>query len=495
MGAGVLLISTYGIGNFYFTKSPSITYFKFIYKRYSNFSMEFLQQFFNKPGNFNNKISCNLPINGDLINKIYLVVILPKIESLDENIFIRWYNYVGFNIIKNIELIIDGKLIDRHNNNWLYIYNELQKNGKDINKLIGNVVELTKFEKSKNKYKIYVPLSFWFNKYISNSLPIVALSKSEILINIEFNHINKCLQITPSHYIHLKDSFPLFIPFELIKIDDNDEYIIFVSFDNTTLNMGYTKLNPATKLKPNSKLEGIESKYQTYVYSPDSNIYKTIISNSEINNFNMFKLSYQQKLLDNINFVDSYLLINYIYLDKDERKKFIDTEITYIIDILQIENSKNLFNLNNKINIGLSKLTKEIFIFAQLKNIINDYHCSHYNFTTSFCDGNSIIKTFNLNINGIKREISSELHFYNYLQSYLYHTNNVIKGLLTYSFALLPFEIQPTGFINFSQINNCFINLQLDKIFEDTHVILNIYALSYNLLLVKNGTAKLLFNY
>jgi len=86
-------------------------------------------------------------------SKIYLVVILPHINILDDSIFLRWYNYIGYVIIKNVEFLIDGKLIDKHTNKWFYIYNELQKNNsyESLNKLIGNVEELYKFEKSKNK--------------------------------------------------------------------------------------------------------------------------------------------------------------------------------------------------------------------------------------------------------------------------------------------------------------------------------------------------------
>jgi hypothetical protein len=72
--------------------------------------------------------------------------------------------------------------------------------------------------------------------------------------------------------------------------------------------------------------------------------------------------------------------------------------------------------------------------------------------------------------------------------------------IYTYSFALYPFEHQPSGTCNFSRFDT--IRLALDNIncnnkaseyceFDENSNYLNIYALSYNILLIHSGTAQL----
>ena len=47
MGGGVIQLVAYGAQDIYLTGNPQITFFKSIYKRYTNFSMESIQQTFN----------------------------------------------------------------------------------------------------------------------------------------------------------------------------------------------------------------------------------------------------------------------------------------------------------------------------------------------------------------------------------------------------------------------------------------------------------------
>lgn len=495
MTAGLMILASYGIENMYLTYNPQITFFKMVYKRHTNFSIESIPQFFNIQANFSNKVSCIISKNGDLINKIYVVVTLPNIQSLPNDIVIRWVDYIGYVLIKNVELEIDGKIIDKHCSDWFYIINELNKNNNNngLNKMIGNIKLLTDYTKYKNDYTLYIPLEFWFCKYIVQSLPIIALENSEIKINIEFNDIENCVITGPTHYICISDTICLFKLFEFIQINDSNHYIIFINFNLQNMKMGYIKTNNNLSLKINDKLYGISSFFETKVYNPNNNIYLDIISNLEITNLTKSNTDFRN--IYNIVLKNAFLFIDYIYLDNIERKKFIKSEHEYLISICQFDNDKNLYNTNNKIKLGYFFPTKEFIIRSQLDYMINQYYKNHFNYTTSI-DNNkskSLIKKIQIKLNGFNRETNLDKELYTYIQSLNYHNFITPKGVFLYSFSFYPSDYQPSGSANLTKIDDISIDLTLEPISYDNKAKIRVYAISYNVLKIKNGLAKLLF--
>lgn len=495
MTGSIMQLATYGVENIYLTDKPQITFFKMVYKRYTNFSVDNIPQYFNSVANFNTKVSCILGKNGDLINNIYVVVSLPQIPILNNGIVVRWVEYLGYNLLKTIELEIGGKVIDTQYSEWLYIWNELNiKNNKaGLNNMIGNIDKLIKFENSKSSYILYIPLNFWFCRDIYNSLPIIALNNADIKINIEFEDINKCIITGPTHYIIITDAICIFKPYELLKINNSNKFIQFINFDNATLKLGYIKTDITISLNPNDILYGLESTYSTKVYDPTTNLYKLITTNNEILNFSKSNTLFRN--IFNLSLLDAYLMVDYIYLENNERIKFINSPLTYLIDICQYDNDKLVFNINNKIKIGYSYPTKEILIRAQYTNINNIYYNNPFNFTTSLDNKNSksLIKNLQIILNGFNRENNYDNNFYNYIQSYQHHNNVPPKGLFLYSFSINPFNIQPSGVCSFSKFDDISFDITLEKISYENQVKIRIYALSYNILKIENGICSLLF--
>lgn len=75
MGGGLVQLAGYGLQDMYLTSKPTITYFKMVYKRHTNFSSESIPQYFQNQPNFGSRYTCNIAKNGDLIGEIYLCVI------------------------------------------------------------------------------------------------------------------------------------------------------------------------------------------------------------------------------------------------------------------------------------------------------------------------------------------------------------------------------------------------------------------------------------
>jgi hypothetical protein len=79
MGSGLLILVSVGKENIYLSSQPDITYFKIAYKRYSNFSIETVAQYFKTIPDFGRRVTVNISKNADLLSQIYLFVSLPDI--------------------------------------------------------------------------------------------------------------------------------------------------------------------------------------------------------------------------------------------------------------------------------------------------------------------------------------------------------------------------------------------------------------------------------
>ena len=111
MTGGIMQLASTGIQNKYISGNPQITFFKIVYKRHTNFSMESIEQTFNGSADFGKKVTCTVSRNGDLMGPCYLEATLAN----DSNNC----NRVGFQLIKQCELRIGGQMIDRHYSQWL----------------------------------------------------------------------------------------------------------------------------------------------------------------------------------------------------------------------------------------------------------------------------------------------------------------------------------------------------------------------------------------
>jgi len=79
MTGGLINIVSYGAQDLFLTGTPEITYFKIVYRRHTNFSMESIRLKFEDPPDFNKVGRLTFPKNGDLIHKCYLEITLPEI--------------------------------------------------------------------------------------------------------------------------------------------------------------------------------------------------------------------------------------------------------------------------------------------------------------------------------------------------------------------------------------------------------------------------------
>ena len=108
MAGGLMQLVAYGAQDVYLTGNPQITFFKVVYRRHTNFSIEAIEQTFNGTPGFGRKVSCPITRNGDLITRMYVKCTLPSNNA--DNYVTR----VGHALIKSVELQIGGSKIDKH---------------------------------------------------------------------------------------------------------------------------------------------------------------------------------------------------------------------------------------------------------------------------------------------------------------------------------------------------------------------------------------------
>ena len=181
MGGGLMQLVAYGAQDIYLSGNPQITFFKVVYRRHTNFSMESIAQTFNGSTSFGKKVTCTISRNGDLINRMYVQATIGHTGG-------TLADWVGHKLIKSVEIEIGGQRIDKHYGEWLHIWNELSQTAGHYKG----------YQKMVEGEKVYVPLQFWFCRNPGLALPLIALQYHEVKINIEFGSIADCFTDNPA---------------------------------------------------------------------------------------------------------------------------------------------------------------------------------------------------------------------------------------------------------------------------------------------------------
>ena len=221
MGGGLMQLVAYGAQDVYLTGNPQITFWKVTYRRHTNFAMESIEQTFNGQADFGRRVTCTISRNGDLAYRTYLQVTLPQIgQTLDDgDVYARWLDFPGEQLIQSVEVEIGGQRIDRQYGDWMHIWNQLtlsKEQERGYYKMVGNTTQLTYLtdpdfanvdgpcdsdapkqvcapRNALPETTLYVPLQFWYCRNPGLALPLIALQYHEVKINLDLRPIDECL--------------------------------------------------------------------------------------------------------------------------------------------------------------------------------------------------------------------------------------------------------------------------------------------------------------
>jgi hypothetical protein len=478
MGGGLMQLVAYGAQDIYLTGNPQVTYFKIIYRRHTNFSLESVEQTFNGSADFGKKVTCTISRNGDLIHKTYLQVVLPDVivpvshaPAAGGGLGFRWLNWIGHALVKSVEIEIGGQKIDKHYAAWLHIWNELtQSAGHALGyaNMVGNTPDLTSItsvtqgvdtvDKVVKGQTLYIPLQFWFCRNAGLALPLIALQYHEIKINLDISPV-------------------------------------------TDLYWCGTRVSAAAAW--------------------DTNTPSNVVVPS---------LSYCS------------LWVDYVYLDTEERRRYAKVSHEYLIEQLQFTGDESTSNNSYKVKLNFNHPCKELVWVCAPDDMTSDSAPAKFagkqwfNFTDNYDNttnlawmmanagapgganligqnavygaGQNPVLRAKIQLNGHDRFSEREGRYFNLVQPYQHHTNIPAKGINVYSFALLPEEHQPSGSCNMSRIDNATLQLALTDASVKVPVgsawpglsdgstrnaKIKVFAINYNVLRIMSGMGGLSF--
>jgi hypothetical protein len=427
MSGGILDLVSKGKDNIIII-NPTITFFKCVYRSHTLFTIQPIIQKFKSNVDFNKRSICTLSLTGDLINKITLVIELPAITS---DVKFAWKSKIGFIIIDNIEIEIAGQLIDRHYGSWLAIWYSLTySNYQRYDNIIGDSYVLNEYSYNKPSYKLFIPLQFWFNRFIGLSLPILCMQKTTININLNLEKVENCISVMKCAKVNKPVKGQLFQNGVTANVIDYNVINDIIKYTVKDCDFDY-----------DDKI--VDKKGDSYI----------LTSSNTTQCFNYC-----------IKIKNAYLVVDYIYLDPIERKLFLNQRHEYLID--QVLYNQRYISLYDVVELDFKFLCKYIV-----------------------WEGIDAIKQ-SLLFNDNEGVILKDNSYYNSVQPYEYCKRGGAVKLNMYSFSSNPFGFSPEGYIN---LNNIKLSLKIlggdNKIYG-----VKFYAVCYNLLRVGDGTCSLVFD-
>jgi hypothetical protein len=136
--------------------------------------------------------------------------------------------------------------------------------------------------------------------------------------------------------------------------------------------------------------------------------------------------------------------------------------------------------------------TKKCLLISNI-NINDQFNYLYYNITTN--KNEYLINKNVIVINSINRMDLNSIEYYDIIQKYQYNFYNKQKGIFLYSFSLNTLDLQPSGSLNFSKIDDAYIQLNINNIVSYQNPInIQAYAIQYNILKISNGIGGLIFD-
>ena len=455
MGGGLMQLVAYGAQDIYLTGNPQITFFKVVYRRHTNFSVESIKQTFNGTNSFGNTVTATISRNGDLVTNMYLQFQLPalaKVAIADDgtaNDLIAYTNEVANALVEEVELEIGGQRIDKHYSEWLSIWSELNLSSsqkgqtvfegynamvgrntvvEDVADPVATIGDLTgkaagTSQTVANDITYYTPLRFWFNRNPGLALPLIALQYHEVKVRMKLRQRD-----------HL---------FRHVEQGDGGRVI-----DPATCAVG----GGAVTLK------------------------------------------------------NANLWVDYVYLDTDERRRFAQVSHEYLIEQLQ-EKETTVSTATASVSLNFNHPVKElVWAFVRSARATGGLATDNPRTGNQWLNFESDDKAANtsqptrhfgtatLKLNGHERFEERDASYFNLVQPYQHHTSAPQRQVYVYSFALKPEEHQPSGTCNFSRIDNAQLELKTVVIPTGETLNMKLYAVNYNVLRIMSGMGGLAYS-
>lgn len=482
MPGGLLQLVGVGAQNELVNGNPTMTHFRSVYRKHTNFAMESIRMPFSSsnlefPTIGTRTISCRIDRYAQLLHDCYLVLRIPDIWSplkflngatppvgydVRTNSIgyeFQWIENIGYNLIDHVDITMNGQPIQRLRGEWLKMYSYLTHDAnkrKLVDEMVGNVAETydpshaydrngqyphaiapdalpTTFPQTKvpepsiRGRQLVIPLHFWFCENPGLALPLVSLQNSEVYINVTLRSIENLytvVDVNPTSRTYGRRVSPTQYPLSMF-------------------------LSPPLKTG--------------------------LPSNPALTTF----------------FPDPYVEGNFIYLSEMEMNQLAQADQTFLIKTVRYVNKEGQFGGNTDLELPMFNLVTRIVFASQRSDrmLVNDWDnytnwddprrapwsainsdiptglfSSGQQQATSVFPKNAVVDGL-LMFDGKDRFQTKPLPFFSLQQMYRHTTGQTpeLPGVYMYSFALEHGTYQPSGAANGSMFNKVILRLTLQQ--------------------------------
>lgn len=227
--SGTLTLAATGIQDQWFTGDPQFSYFLVLYKRHTKFALEQIETPMSGTYDFGSHLNCIFPREkGDLLRNLTLKITMRDIEMPsiittvpEQSTFEKLWNIpftASFfhNLVEYAEIVIGGQVIERITGEYIYMYQQLQNTESDLltaqmrmnahgdfiehvnnsDDALGDVYPTVGpsslgYDTNGYYYTYYLELPFFFYKNPSLAIPMCALTKHSIEVNVQLRPFSR----------------------------------------------------------------------------------------------------------------------------------------------------------------------------------------------------------------------------------------------------------------------------------------------------------------
>lgn len=516
-GGGLLQIVAQGKQDVFLTGNPSVTWFKFVYRRYTNFAIESQRMYFDGSPNFGQKLTCLVPRNGDLLGPMFLKVTLPPLYYTGSGKPVGYVNSPGHALIQEISIQIGEQEIDKQTGQFMEIWSSLTVDASQragFEQMIGQrpgypFIDCSNCAPDVSGNATAVP-NYIFSR--ENGNPLLDISGVAVTTGppAYINPNTNSGQVpapggTPNVVPANSTAFPFPRAYDDPILGPQVLYIPLRFWFNKNpglylplLAMQYHPVRINITLAPLQNMF-----YSSALYNPEKTPNTPCQANAG--------LSVQPAQ------IGLELWGDYVFLDVAERRRFVSAPLEYLIE--QVQYTPPLAIPANSrtatLSLNFNHPIKE-FIWVLQRNIMINRHeyfnwssLGFYEIMMNRINGlvqplprTDLLIDAKIQLDGQDRFDARDAKYFRLVQPYQRHTTIPSdRYIYVYSFALRPEDQQPSGTLNASRIDNITlqIGLQDPTLAYNTSATFGdmsayVYAVNYNVLRVIDGYAGLLFS-
>ena len=439
MGGGLMQLVAYGAQDVYLTGNPQVTFFKTVHRRHTNFAMETISNNFSGSVEFGRRATCTISRNGDLVHKMYLMVTLPNLKNGSKSL-----------------LASDDESGSLHG--WC------KKTGLALIKTVDVEIGGQRIDKH---------YSEWLDVWSQLSMPAEKADGFACMIN-------KCETEAAAKVTDSEEKLVLYIPLQFWFCTNPG-----LSLPLIALQYHEVKIN----------FEFRELKQMVCVPVTKTANEAWVVDNANGASKKADELESSDLPSGDLN---AELLVDYIYLDTEERRRFAQISHEYLITQLQHTGAENFANQNVRYRLNLNHPVKEL-VWVVVEDEAADSWNEHFCYDDMKTQA-PLIDDVKLQLNGHDRFASRKAHYFNLVQPWQHHTAVPTESIMVYSFALKPEDIQPSGTCNFSRIDNATLIVNSSTEFQSYQALNNqkaakfrLFATNYNVLRIMSGMGGLAY--